>query len=59
MKSFGKCGIEEGQFNVVSICVDGKGQVIVVDFNNKRMQVLISDGKFMFIFGDSGLFLFS
>lgn len=59
MKSFGKCGTEEGQFNAVSICVDGKGQVIVADFNNKRMQVLTSDGKPMFTFGDSGSSLLS
>ena len=55
MKSFGKRGTRDGEFmKPVSVCVDDKGRVIVVDCCNHRVQVLSQDGEPLFKFGDSG-----
>ena len=55
VKSFGKKGARDGEFySPVSLCMDGKGRVIVAEFRNNRVQVISVDGKPVFKFGDSG-----
>lgn len=45
MNSFGRYGAGYGEFkNPASVCTDGEAQIIVVDFNNYRVQVLTRDG---------------
>ena len=54
--TFGRSGTGEGEFqHPVSVCMDGKGNIIVADYSNNRVQVLTRDGVPMFKFGDSGL----
>lgn len=54
--TFGRSGTGEGEFQQpVSVCMDGKGNIIVADYSNNRVQVLTRDGVPMFKFGDSGL----
>ena len=55
VKSFGKKGTRDSEFHSpVSLCMDGKGRVIVAEFRNSRVQVISVDGKPVFKFGDSG-----
>ena len=54
MKSFGKTGTGDGEFKgPEGIFLNDEGHVIVVEYNNSRIQVLDKDGKFMFKFGDN------
>ena len=54
VKSFGKYGTRDGEFqNPFSVCVDDE-RVIVADVHNHRVQVLSRDGEPLFKFGDSG-----
>ena len=53
VKSFGKKGTGDGEFrNPSSVCMDNKGQVVVTEFGNNRIQVLSKDGVPVFKFGD-------
>ena len=53
--TFGRSGTGEGEFQQpVSVCMHGKGNIIVADYGNNRVQVLTRDGVPMFKFGDSG-----
>ena len=53
LKKFGSEGSKEGQFNgPCGISVDANGRIIVTDWNNHRIQVFSSDGRFLFKFGD-------
>ena len=53
VKSFGKEGRGDGEFrNPTSVCMDNKGQVVVTEFGNNRIQVLTLDGVPVFKFGD-------
>ena len=55
IKKFGSEGIGDGQFNgPCGMSVDGDNRIIVTDWNNHRIQVFTSDGKFLFSFGDKG-----
>ena len=46
--SFGSKGSEAGQFNTPSgISVDSKGNVLVADFNNNRIQVFDASGRYL------------
>ena len=45
---FGTNGSNEGQFNSpFGICTDGRGRVLVADYNNRRVQVFTGDGTFV------------
>ena len=45
---FGGKGTGEEQFSApYGICTDGKGRVLVADYNNKRIQILTTEGKFI------------
>ena len=55
VKKFGSEGSGHGQFNgPCGISIDQKNRFIVNDWNDHRMQVFSSDGKFLFKFGDAG-----
>ena len=55
VKKFGSEGSGHGQFNgPCGISIDQKDRVIVNDWNNHRVQVFSSDGKFLCKFGDAG-----
>ena len=48
IRSWGEPGDGPGQFNIPhSVCVDGSGQVYVVDRENKRIQVFTADGLYI------------
>lgn len=56
MNSFGRYGAGHGEFkNPASVCTDGEAHIIVVDFNNYRVQVLTRDGVTTLEFGDNDL----
>ncbi len=53
--SFGKAGDQDGQFNrPSSITVNGKGEIVIADAFNARIQVFDGDGKFLRKFGVRG-----
>jgi hypothetical protein len=53
--SFGATGTSSGQFNhPAGIAIDSKGNLLVVDQNNKRVQKFNQDGVFVSSFGSSG-----
>ena len=55
VKKFGSEGGGHEQFNgPCGISIDQKDRVIVNDWNNHRVQVFSSDGKFLFKFRDAG-----
>lgn len=55
MKSIGRRGAEEGEFNFPShIAVDQKGKLYVVDTMNGRVQIFDNDGRFLRAFGKFG-----
>ena len=54
VKSFGKYGTGDGEFKNPAVSVDSKGNVVVADFVNSRIQVLTKDGAPLLKFGDSG-----
>ncbi|WKK67275.1 6-bladed beta-propeller [Lutimonas zeaxanthinifaciens] len=55
IKSFGKRGSGEGQFNFpTSIWIDREGLVYIVDALNFRVQIFDSDGNFISMFGKNG-----
>ena len=55
LNTFGRSGTGMGEFkHPISICMDGKGNIIVAEYSNNRVQVLTRDGVPMFKFGDSG-----
>ena len=55
LNTFGRSGTGMGEFkHRISVCMDGKGNIIVAEYSNNRVQVLTRDGVPMFKFGDSG-----
>ena len=53
VNSFGRWGTGYGEFKYpVSVRMNGRGHVIVVDFGNNRVQVLTKDGVHVMKFGD-------
>lgn len=55
IKSWGKRGTANGDFaNVMSIAVDGQGNVYAGDAGNKRVQVFDNDGNFKTAFANMG-----
>jgi len=53
--SFGKIGIENGEFNRPSpIYINKMGEVVVGDVMNARVQIFTKDGKFLRKFGQRG-----
>ena len=55
LNTFGRSGTGMGEFkHPISVCMDGKGNIIVAEYSNNRVQVLTRDGVPMFKFGDSG-----
>ena len=55
IKKFGKPGKGKGELNCpIGISMDDKGQTVVCDYNNNRMQVLAKDGENVFTFGGIG-----
>jgi len=54
--TFGSRGSNDGQFNASrAICVNSKGEIIVADSDNHRIQIFDKDGKFIRKFGSEGL----
>lgn len=52
---FGRHGDGPGQFNCpTAVCVDHRGQVLVVDALNARVQVFTPEGQFVSSFGKPG-----
>jgi hypothetical protein len=55
LRSWGKRGTAPGEFaNVLSIAVDGKGNVYAGDGGNKRIEVFDNNGKFKTAFSSVG-----
>ena len=55
LNTFGRSGTGMGEFkHPISVCMDGKGNIIVAEYSNNRVQVLTRDGVPMFKFGDTG-----
>jgi len=53
--TFGSKGNENGQFkNPCGIAVNPKGNILVSDFDNHRIQIFNSDGQFLSTFGSYG-----
>jgi len=53
--TFGSFGSENGQFNnPYGVVVNSKGNIIVSDKNNYRIQIFDSQGKFISTFGSKG-----
>ena len=51
--SWGECGTEPGQFNLVhSVVLDRAGRVFVADRENHRIQIFDSQGKFLAIWNN-------
>jgi len=47
LKTWGECGTDPGQFNLVhNICCDADGQVYVADRENHRVQVFDGNGRY-------------
>lgn len=56
MNNVGRYGAGYGEFkNPASVFTDGEAHIIVVDFNNYRVQVLTRDGVHTLEFGDNDL----
>ena len=56
MNNFGRYGAGYEEFkNPASVFTDGGAHIIVVDFNNYRVQVLTRDGVPTLEFGDNDL----
>lgn len=52
IKRFGSSGTGDGQFNNPrGICSNSRGEVLIVDSNNHRIQVFSEDGQFLSAFG--------
>ena len=55
VKSYGKRGAGKGTFQrPVDVCVDDEGRIVVVEFDNNRIQVISKEGETHSAFGDSG-----
>ena len=56
MKSFGKQGSGDGEFKIrTSICISSDERfIVVVEYENSRIQVFTMDVEPVFKFGDSG-----
>ena len=53
---FGSQGDGEGQFNFPrSVACNTRGEILVADRNNHRIQVFDRNGKFLFKFGSEGM----
>jgi len=52
---FGSKGARDGEFDdPSSVACNSRGEIVVADFNNHRIQVFDRDGKFLFKFGSEG-----
>ena len=52
---FGSKGAGDGQFNFpYSVACNLRGEIIVADYSNHRIQVFDRNGKFLFKFGSNG-----
>ena len=52
---FGSSGAGNGQFNVPSsVACNLRGEIVVADYNNHRIQVFDRSSKFLFKFGSNG-----
>lgn len=55
VKSFGHKGAYKGQFNLpMGICCNHRGEIVIGDYINCRVQILSVDGKFLRGFGSIG-----
>ena len=55
MKSFGKKGMEKGEFDrPIDVIVDDQKRIVVTEWGNGRIQVMSKDGESIFTFGDKG-----
>ena len=55
MSQFGSKGVHEEQFQSPwSVACNSRGDIVVADFNNHRIQVFDRNGKFLFKFGSKG-----
>lgn len=57
MKSFGRRGVDYGEFNgVFDVAVDTRQRrILATDYNNHRVQVFDEQGNFMFVVGEKGM----
>ena len=52
---FGSLGADDGQYNgPYSVACNSRGEIVVADAENHRIQVFDRNGKFLFMFGSSG-----
>jgi len=52
---FGSYGSSNGQFNGPwSVACNSRGEIVVADYSNHRIQVFDRNGKFLFKFGSNG-----
>jgi len=51
---FGSSGSGDGQFGDPRVACNTRGEIIVVEFGNHRVQVFDKAGKFLFKFGSNG-----
>jgi len=52
---FGSEGSDDGQFDdPSSVACNSRGEIVIVDSENHRIQVFDGNGKFMFKFGSQG-----
>ena len=55
LRSFGRRGIKEGEFNNPrGVAVDEKDNILVTDYKNNRIQKFTSDGEFLAAVGTKG-----
>lgn len=55
VKSFGKCGVRDGEFySPAAVCLNDKGHIFVAELNNNRIQVLTQNGQALYKVGDPG-----
>jgi len=53
--TFGQKGSNNGQFDgLAGICLNSKGEIIVADDRNNRIQIFDKNGKFLHKFGSKG-----
>ena len=55
LRSFGTCGLGPGQFQYLrGVAVDDKGNILVADCGNRRIQKFTNDGQFLESMGTKG-----